>query len=81
MNIDVHKAMLNSYYLIIRDYDPFLLITQGDGVFAHNPSGELDREEVENMLLYFEDEEDYDKCREIVEFIDRTWSLENTKKK
>ena len=81
MDIDIHQAMLNSYYLIIRDYDPFLLITHGEGVFAHDPSGELDREDVENLLLYFEDEEDYDKCKEIVEFINKTWSLEHTKKK
>ena len=81
MDIDIHKAMLNSYYSIIRDYDPILLIRRGNGVFMHDPSSELEKEDVDDLLLYFEEEEDYVKCQEIKEFIDKKWNLENTKKK
>ena len=81
MEIDVHQAMLNSYYSIIRDYDPILLITRGKGLFMHDPSSEVEMEDVENLLLYFEEEEDYTKCQEIKQFIDKKWNLENIKKK
>ena len=47
----------------------------------HAPSSEVEKEDVENLLLYFEEEEDYTKCQEIKQFIDKKWNLENIKKK
>ena len=81
MDLDVHQAMLNSYYSIVRDYDPILLIKNGKGFFMHNPAEEIERKDLEDLLLYFEDEEDYDKCQDIRDYINRKWSLENTKRK
>ena len=81
MKWNLHRAMLNSYYVIIRGYDPYLIITKGGGLFAHDPTGDLDKEEVEGVLIYFEEEEDYAKCQEINDFIKQRWSLENTNQK
>ena len=50
MEIDVHQAMLNSYYSIIRDYDPILLITRGKGLFMHDPSSELECQEIKQFI-------------------------------
>lgn len=81
MKWNLHRAMLNSYYVIIRGYDPYLIIAKGGGFFAHDPTGDLDKEEVEGVLIYFEEEEDYAKCQEINDFIKQRWSLENTNQK
>lgn len=70
---NLNQAMINSYYVIIRDYDPLLIIDEGIGFFAHNPGEELERFDVEGLLEYFEEEEDYKKCREIKEFIENRW--------
>ena len=69
--------MLNSYFVIIRGYDPFLIINKGRGFFAHDPSTDLDIYDLEGMLIYFEEQEDYTKCIEINEFIKETWNLDN----
>mgnify|MGYP003141786331 CR=1 FL=1 len=81
MNWDLQRAMLNSYYVIIRGYDPFLIIQKGRGFFAHDPSEDLLKEDIEGVLEYFEEVEDYVKCSEISEFIKERWNLENIKKK
>tara|TARA_R110002012_G_scaffold218587_2_gene389908 strand:- start:9802 stop:10107 length:306 start_codon:yes stop_codon:yes gene_type:complete len=81
MNWNLHRAMLNSYFVIIRDYDPYLLMKNNSGFFAHDPTSSLNKEDVEGVLSYFEEEEDYVKCKEINNFIKTKWSLENIKKK
>jgi|TARA_R100000664_G_C2753712_1_gene141151 hypothetical protein len=73
--------MLNSYYVIIRGYDPYLMMSKGRGFFAHDPTNDLEKKDVEGVLIYFEEEEDYIKCQEINNFIKEKWSLENTKQK
>jgi|TARA_R100000084_G_C4651599_1_gene150068 hypothetical protein len=73
--------MLNSYYVIIRGYDPYLIMSKGRGFFAHDPTNDLEKKDVEGVLIYFEEEEDYIKCQEINNFIKEKWSLENTKQK
>ena len=78
---DLDRAMLNSYNLIFRGYDPFLIIHSQQGWFAHDPSEKVQIEDLEGMLEYYEDLEDYIKCKEIQEYINKKWNLENTKKK
>jgi len=81
MNWSLHRAMLNSYFVIVRGYDPYLMMSKGGGFFAHDPTSELEKEDVEGVLTYFEEEEDYMKCEEINNFIKQKWSLENTNQK
>tara|TARA_R100001463_G_scaffold76672_10_gene130888 strand:+ start:11343 stop:11513 length:171 start_codon:yes stop_codon:yes gene_type:complete len=56
-------------------------MSKGGGFFAHDPTSELEKEDVEGVLTYFEEEEDYMKCEEINNFIKQKWSLENTNQK
>ena len=49
---------------------PFLIITHGRGWFGHDPTGVLDVKDVESVLYYFEDMEDYEKCIELKKVID-----------
>ena len=81
MDWNLHRAMLNSYYVIIRGYDPLLIIHKGRGFFAHDPSEDLLQDDIEGVLEYFEEQEEYDKCIEISEFIKEKWNLDNIKKK
>ena len=81
MDWDLKTAMLNSYNLIIRGYDPILYIKSGEGLFAHNPSEDLQRDDVEGMLEFFEEEEDYVRCIEIKNFINKRWNSESINKK
>ena len=68
------QSMVNSYNVIIRGYDPILMIRRGKGYFAHNPKEELDKEEVLGILEFFEEEEDYMKCVELDNFIKERWN-------
>ena len=38
-------------------------------ICAHEPGGEIKIKTLENMLFYFEDEEEYEKCAEIRDII------------
>ncbi|QDP61309.1 MAG: hypothetical protein Unbinned1524contig1000_66 [Prokaryotic dsDNA virus sp.] len=65
----LEKAMQNSYDVIIRQYDAVLIIEKGGGWFAHDPSSELELEDVLGVLEYYEGEEEFIKCKELNEFI------------
>jgi len=78
---DLDTAMNNSYNLIFRGFDPFLIIFNDNGWFAHDPSEDVRQEDLEGMLEYYEEIEDYSKCREIKNYINKKWNLENIKKK
>ncbi len=49
MKFNLHRAMLNSYYVIIRGYDPYLVMSKGEGFFAHDPPNDLEKEDVEGV--------------------------------
>lgn len=67
---DLDIAMDNSYNVIVKGYDPFLIIYSKRGWFAHDPSQPLEEHEVVSMLYHYEDKEEYDKCVELKKVID-----------
>ena len=66
----VYKAMINSYNLIIKDIYIDVKNILRDGWFAHDINNPLKREVLENMLQYFKDIEDYEKCHDIKNVLD-----------
>jgi hypothetical protein len=66
---DIHTAMQNSYNVIINQYDVFIIIQSGNGWFAHDPSGDLILEDLLGILEYYEEEEDFIKCKRLNELI------------
>ena len=65
---DLDTAMINSYNVIVRNFDPFLSsLMEGVGL---SMTGVLDVKDVESVLYYFEDMEDYEKCIELKKVID-----------
>ena len=72
----VYKAMINSYNLIIKDIYIDVKNILRDGWFAHDINNPLKREVLENMLQYFMDIEDYEKCHDIKNVLDN-WTKNN----
>tara|TARA_R110002020_G_scaffold17677_5_gene61772 strand:- start:757 stop:1005 length:249 start_codon:yes stop_codon:yes gene_type:complete len=75
----VYKAMINSYNLIIKDIYIDVKNILEDGWFAHDINNPLKREVLENMLQYFMDIEDYEKCHDIKNVLDN-WTKNKYRK-
>ena len=73
MDIEVHRAMVNSYRVIIQGYDPAIIIEKSEGWFIHHPADKIEKITLEVLLEYFEEEEDYDRCVSIRNFIEKEW--------
>jgi len=73
MELDIHTAMLNSYRVIIQQQEPEDIISTELGMFAHDPSEPVRKKVIEGILEYFEEEEEYEKCAKIKNFIKERW--------
>lgn len=61
----MENAMNNSYDLLTNNKSIEQLIVENgisDLVFAHNVETDPTKEDIENMLHYFKESEDYEKC-------------------
>lgn len=63
-------AMNNSYDIIISGESPEDIIESDIGFTVHNPSKPIRVEDLESMIQYFTDTEEYEKCIEIKEKMD-----------
>ena len=63
----VYEAMLNSYKVIVDKEDPYELMTENpdEVVFAHHIEEPLSIQEVEHMIVWWEDEEEYERCAKL----------------
>jgi hypothetical protein len=63
----VYEAMLNSYKVIVDKEDPYELMTNSpdEVVFAHHIEEPLSISEVEHMIVWWEDEEEYERCAKL----------------
>jgi len=63
----VYEAMLNSYKVIVDKQDPYDLMTESpdEVVFAHHIEEPLSIQEVEHMIVWWEDEEEYERCAKL----------------
>ena len=69
--LELHVAFLNSYDVIINGIPPEVITNTDVGVFIHNPSLPAQKRDVEDLLKYFEETEDYDKCIKIKSYINQ----------
>lgn len=67
--VDIHEAMLNSYDVLINKIDYEDVIERNNGWFAHDVLSPITVYNLENILIYFEDEEDYERCIGIRDYI------------
>ena len=61
MNLDIDKAFENSYRVVMGE-KPEDFIIKDDGFFIHNPERPLELQTLFDLLLYFEETEEYEKC-------------------
>ena len=73
--IVIHKAFENSYKIITKKttFDQ-LMSLKGvfgqKGILIYDPSEGYDEQVLEDVIQYFEDEEDYEKCAEVKKILD-----------
>jgi hypothetical protein len=60
--IELHMAFLNSYDVIINGIPPETITNTDVAMFIHNPSLPAQKKDLEDLLKYFEEIEDYNKC-------------------
>lgn len=68
----MENAMNNSYDLLTNNKSIEELIVENgiaELVFAHNIETNPTKEDIENMLLYFQESEDFEKCIELSKMI------------
>jgi len=73
-------AMRNSYRVLFEDANEEDIIASENYYFAHNPFAPYSRDFLLNMLQYFTEEEEYEKCL-LINMIIREWNSDHTKKK
>ncbi len=67
----VSEAMLNSYKVIVEKKDPYDLIYEesdnhGELTFAHHIDEPLSTKSIDAMISWWEDEEEYEMCSELL---------------
>ena len=67
--VNIHEAMLNSYDVAINNSSAEDIIERHNGWFAHDVSAPISKYDLESLLIYFEDEEDYERCIKIRDYI------------
>ncbi len=60
--INIDTAFENSYRAIVLKEDVSDIISNEEGIFIHNPAEPIKKISLEQMLEYFTDQEDYEKC-------------------
>ena len=61
MNLDIDKAFENSFRVVMGE-KPEDFIIKDDGIFIHNPERPLELQTLFDLLQYFEETEEYEKC-------------------
>ena len=62
-------AFRNSYDVIINYKSAKDFITSEDGYFIHHPAEPVTKEILEDMRVYFSENEEYEKCIKILKYI------------
>lgn len=76
----LHIGMINSFNIISGKCSAFEVMSSGVGFFAHIPDEDPDYETVNNMLDYFAEIDMFEKCVEIVEYMEANFNEDGTDK-
>ena len=63
----IYEAMENSYRVIVKKEDPVWMMEQSNFelVFAHHVEDPISIKDIESMIKWWEDEEEYEMCAEL----------------
>jgi len=62
-------AVRNSYEVIINNKDAIELLGEDEGYFIHLPFEPLNKDVLDDMLEFFEEVEEYEKCIKIKKYM------------
>ena len=65
----VHVAMMNSYDILVNKMSPNEFLETDFPYFAHNIGRPPSNDDILNLIDYFSDQEDYEKCKELTNLI------------
>jgi len=66
----MHVGMINSYNLLMDKVSIDTVVQLGLGVFAHVPDEDPRIEDIELMIIYFQDQEMFEVCSDLVKYIE-----------
>lgn len=66
---NIHFAMLNSYDVIVNGMDVEDIMGTSMPFIAHSPFGDIKKSDIQGMIDYFEEQEEYEKCIKLKEIL------------
>ena len=66
---NIHFAMLNSYDVIVNGIVVEDIMGTSMPFIAHNPFGDIKESDVQGMIDYFEEQEEYERCIKLKEIL------------
>ena len=76
----IHVGMINSYNLLMDKVSLDTIVQSGLGVFAHVPDEEPRLDDIELMIVYFQDKEMFEMCSGLVKYIEINYNENGTLK-
>ena len=76
----VHIGMINSFNIITQRNTIYEVMSSGIGYFAHVPDREPDFETLEDMMHYFSEIEMFEKCIELLKYMDEHFNDDGSEK-
>lgn len=76
----VHVGMINSYNLLTERATLEEIVSAGIGLFAHIPDEEVDVENIEFIMLYFQELEMFEHCADLLDYINFNYNDDGTPK-
>ena len=68
--LNIHSAMIYSFYVVTGKKTIIDLIISEKGIFVFNPEKPLTKDTLEEMIEYFENVEDYKKCLQLKKLLE-----------
>ncbi len=65
----VHVAMLNSYDVLVKKDDVDLFLETDESYFAHDISTLITNDELADMISYWQELEEYERCSELIKLM------------
>lgn len=66
----MYVGMMNSYNIIMDKVSVETVVQSGLGVFAHVPDEEPTLDDIELMIIYFQDQEMFEICSQLTRYIE-----------
>jgi hypothetical protein len=74
----IYVSMINSFNLITEKATIEEIIYSGIGIFAHIPNEDIDEEDVNILISYFESRDMYEYCSELIDFINEEYNSDGS---